>query len=156
MSDKIGFVSGTFDWMSPGHVRLFRAARTHCDVLHILMADDETVHHYKGAGRPLLCYRERVEILETCCYIDGIHKLRKLPDDNNQFELIRKIRADYYFEGKDATDRDIQHYLDILDIKRVTLDTAELHITEILRRYLHQYAADNMEAHHELLKIGGL
>ena len=156
MSDKIGFVSGTFDWMSPGHVRLFRSARTHCDVLHILMADDETAHHYKGAGRPLLSYRERVEILETCRYIDGIHKLRKLPGDDNQFELIKKIRAGYYFEGKDATDLDIQHYLDILDIKRVTLDTPELHITDILRRYLHQYAVDTMTDHHKLIEIAGL
>jgi len=153
---KIGFVSGCFDWMSPGHVRLFRAARTHCDVLHVLMADDQTVHHYKGAGRPLLKYEERVEILETCHYVDTIHRLCKLPGNDNQFELIRKIKPDSYFEGADATDQNIQTYLDKLNIKRIILNTEPIHVSDILRRYLHQYALDADKAHQELIKIAGL
>lgn len=152
---KIGFVSGCFDWMSPGHVRLFQAARTQCDKLHILMADDETVRHYKGVGRPILSYEERVEILESCRYIDGIHKLHKVGEESNQSELIQKIEPDYYFEGADATDKEIGQYLDALGIKRVTLNTSPLHVSDILDRYVNQVVGD-VEAHRILVEVAGL
>ena len=132
---KIGFSSGCFDWLSPGHVRLFKEARKHCDVLHILMADDATVRFYKGAARPLLTFSERVELITACRYIDEVHKLRKLPGGSNQFTLIKKIAPHIYFEGADATDQEIQVYLDTLNIKRITLDTPPLHVSDILQRY---------------------
>ncbi len=131
----IGFVSGCFDWMSPGHIRLFKEAKRHCNKLHILMADDVTVGYYKGVGRPLLTYEERCEILEGCIYIDEIHKLHKTQDLSNQFELIKKINPHIYFEGADATDKEIGEYLDRLGVLRKMLNTSQLHISDILRRY---------------------
>ena len=153
---KKGIVSGCFDWMSPGHVRLFRAARTHCDALHILIADDETVRYYKGIGRPLLTYEERVEILETCRYIDGIHKLRKLPRENNQRELIEKIKPHFYFEGQDATDQEIGAILKDNQIKRITLNTKPLHISDILSRYDAQRYDQTRQAFLDLHTVAGL
>ena len=153
---KIGFVSGCFDWMSPGHVRLFRTARTQCDKLHILMADDETVRHYKGVGRPILSYEARTEILESCRYIDSIHKLHKVRGESNQSELIQKIKPDYYFEGADATDKEIGHYLGDLGIKRITLNTPPLHVSDILDRYVKQVVGDTAAAHRILMEVAGL
>ncbi len=153
---RTGFVSGCFDWMSPGHVRLFRAARTHCDTLHILMADDETIRYYKGPSRPLLTYEERVEILESCRYIDGIHKLHKVKGESNQSELIQKIKPDYYFEGRDATDKEIGQYLDELGIKRVILNTSPLHVSDILERYLKKIHGNASEQHRILMEVAGL
>lgn len=149
---RIGFVSGCFDWLSPGHIRLFKEARRHCDMLHVLMADDATVQHYKGLSRPLLTFSERTELVTACRYIDEVHKLRKLPSSSNQFALIEKIAPDIYFEGVDATDQDIQEYLDILNIKRITLDTPPLHVSDILQRHFIRFGTPETT----LRKIAGL
>lgn len=152
----IGFVSGCFDWMTPGHVRLFKEAKNHCHVLHMLMADDETVTHYKGPSRPLLTYDERVELVSACKYIDEIHKLRKIPEDSNQYELIRSIKPHIYFEGADATDKEIAVYLDTLNINRRTLNTPPLHVSDVLDRYMKQIVEDASEAHRILIEVAGL
>ena len=132
---KIGFVSGCFDWLTPGHIRLFQAAREQCDILHMLIADDSTVQFYKGHVRPLLSYEERCELVDACRYIDVVHKLRKVVNYSNQRELIKQIKPHCYFEGADSTDKDIANYLTEFNITRVTLYTEELHVSDILRRY---------------------
>jgi len=132
---KIGFVSGCFDWLSPGHVRLLEAATHRCDELHMLMADDETVKYYKGEARPLLKFAEREELAYACKFVDKVWRLHKVADESNQLDLIQEINPDVYFEGADATDQEIGAYLKALDIERITLNTPQLHVSEILARY---------------------
>lgn len=129
-----GFVSGCFDWTTPGHITLFKGAKSQCDVLHILVADDETVRHYKGENRPILPIEDRVHILQACKYLDVIHILRKLPMDDNQFDLIKKIKPDVYFEGPDQSDKQIQKYLDELSIERVVVPINHPRLSDILYR----------------------
>ncbi len=154
----VGFVSGCFDWLAPGHVKLFQASKEHCDVLHVLMADDETVHHYKGSGRPLLKYAERGVLMEACTYVDAVHKLRKLPNESNQQHLIETITPDIYIEGADATDQDIRTLLHVLGIHRVTVAHAfsDLHIRDILRRYDSQRYDQSQREFEMLVEVAGL
>ena len=130
-----GFVSGCFDWSHPGHVVLFQKARALCDELHVLMADDETVRYYKGVGRPLIPYEYREIQVKAYEAVDSVHRLRKLPNDNNQEALIQKILPTLYFEGVDATDQEIGAILTQYGIARHPLETLPLHITYILREY---------------------
>ena len=150
---KIGLVSGCFDWLAPGHVRLLKAARGRCDRLHLLMADDDTVRHYKGACRPLLTFEERRELAEACQYVDFVHKLRKVPNETNQLQLIGKILPHFYFEGYDATDEDIGEYLIEYGIERVTLYTEPLHVSDILARY-DKRRYDPTQIHNEHIRLG--
>ena len=122
----------------------------------MLMANDDTVRFYKGLGRPLLTYSERVELITACQYIDEVHKLEKLPARSNQFDLIKKIAPHFYFEGADSTDNDIQRYLDKLGIERVTLNTPQLHVSEILRRYQYEISRQYDHVHHDLINVAGL
>lgn len=154
MHKSIGFVSGCFDWLTPGHVRLFKEARKHCDKLYMLMADDVTVQHYKGPTRPLLCLEERIELACACRYINGVYILHKTPERSNQFELIKKLNANYYYEGADATDVEIGAILDELGIQRVTLSTKPLHVTQILDRHFARF--DPHDAHRALIEVAGL
>lgn len=131
----IGFVSGCFDWTTPAHIRLFELAKARCDSLHVLMADDETVQHYKGQGRPLMSFEERFILVSACRHVDFVHRLVKLPDYSNQRDLIKHISPDYYFEGLDQTDKDIQSYLDEFSVTRLMLGTALPHVSEYLDRY---------------------
>lgn len=132
---KIGFVSGCFDWLAPGHIRLLKAAKEQCDILHMLMADDETVQYYKGATRPLLTYSERLELVNACKYVDKVWKLHKVSGVSNQYDLIQAIAPDAYFEGSDATDKEIGVLLHALNVNRITLYTDHLHVSDILSRY---------------------
>lgn len=150
----IGFVSGCFDWLTPGHIRLFKEARKHCDVLHMLMADDETVSHYKGITRPLLTYCERLELVRACRYIDHVHKLHKVDGSSNQLALIEEIIPNIYFEGADATDENIDEYLTRLGIGRMALSPKPLHVSQILERHFSQF--DPHDAHSTLLEVAGL
>ena len=155
--NSIGFVSGCFDWLSPGHTRLLKEAKSRCNTLHMLMADDQTVRYYKGKGRPLLTFYERVELIHACKYVDKVWELHKLPDFTNQVNLIKcVIKPDIYFEGIDATDKDIQSILTELKIKRVTLNTEPLHIADILRRYDARRYDATITEHESLMEIAGL
>ena len=131
----VGFVSGCFDWMAPAHVILFEKAKERCDELHVLVADDLTVQHFKGVGRPLLRFSHRLILYESCRYVDHVHKFHKIPPVNNQRDIIEKINPSIYFEGMDATDVYIGEYLEEFGIERVQLETMALHVSDILREY---------------------
>lgn len=151
-----GFVSGCFDWMTPAHVRLFELAKARCDSLHVLMADDVTVRHYKGALRPLMSYQERFVLVSNCQHVDYVHKLIKTPDGSNQRDLIELIHPDFYFEGIDQTDKDIGEYLEAFDIQRVTLCTGLPHVSDYLRKYDLKRYDQTRSDHNHLHEASGL
>lgn len=155
---KTGFVSGCFDWLAPGHIRLFKEAKEMCEVLHLHLADDDTVRHYKGPTRPLLTYEERHELVRACWYVNHVWKLRKVAGESNQFDLIKTIQPDAYFEGSDATDKEIGQYLEELNVERITLYTKPLHVSDILARYdKRRYdPTQNYDEHLHLIEAAGL
>lgn len=66
------FTNGCFDLLHAGHVRLFRKAREHGDVLVVAINTDASVRRLKGPTRPVFTLRERLEILSAFADIDYV------------------------------------------------------------------------------------
>jgi|TARA_B100000902_G_C26464518_1_gene507099 D-beta-D-heptose 7-phosphate kinase/D-beta-D-heptose 1-phosphate adenosyltransferase len=70
---SIVWTNGTFDILHPGHIQLFKVARSLGDKVIVATDTDEKIKNDKGDHKPIndLCYR--VAMLESIKYIDVVH-----------------------------------------------------------------------------------
>ena len=69
---KIVWTNGTFDILHPGHIQLFKVARSLGDKVIVATDTDAKIKNDKGDHKPVndLCYR--VAMLEAIKYIDVV------------------------------------------------------------------------------------
>jgi rfaE bifunctional protein nucleotidyltransferase chain/domain/rfaE bifunctional protein kinase chain/domain len=94
---------GCFDLLHAGHVSLLRQARALGDALVVCVNSDESVRRLKGAGRPVVAERDRVEILGALGCVDGV---AVFPEDTPN-ALIERLRPDVWVKGGDYTRLDL-------------------------------------------------
>lgn len=89
-------VSGGFDPVHIGHIRLIREAAQYGDVI-VVANSDEWLYRKKGFN--FMGFRHRVEILES---IKGVIRVESVNDsDGSVCEAIRRIKPTYFANGGD-------------------------------------------------------
>lgn len=106
---KVVFVSGGFDPLHIGHIRLFEAAKKLGDELVVSLNNDAWLTVKKGA--PFMPEQERKEILEALRCVDRVVLSRHKADDPERFshypiwygqdEMLREIKPDIFAQGGD-------------------------------------------------------
>jgi D-beta-D-heptose 7-phosphate kinase/D-beta-D-heptose 1-phosphate adenosyltransferase len=96
---KIVFTNGCFDLFHSGHVHLLRSARAFGDVLVVAVNSDRSTAENKGAGRPVLSERHRVEILAALDFVDYVTVFDQL----TPISIIRRLRPHVLVKGGDYT-----------------------------------------------------
>ena len=94
---KIVFIPGTWDILHFGHIRMFKKASEIAKVLIAGVNTDQSVLLAKG-NLPIQPYKERVEVLEACMYVDKVvaHEGAKL--NVNQ---LKELKVDVVYLGGD-------------------------------------------------------
>ena len=95
---SIVWTNGTFDILHPGHIELFKVARSLGDKVIVATDTDEKIRKDKGEHKPIndLCYR--VAMLESIKYIDVVHTF----GDRKELEdLIMLYEPDILLLGDD-------------------------------------------------------
>ena len=69
----IVWCNGTFDILHPGHIQLFKAARSLGNKVIVATDTDEKIKADKGDHRPINNLSYRVAMLEAIRYIDVVH-----------------------------------------------------------------------------------
>ena len=95
---SIVWTNGTFDILHPGHIQLFKVARSLGDKVIVATDTDEKIKADKGEHKPVndLCYR--VAMLEAIKYIDVVHTF----GDRAELEgLIQMYNPDILLLGDD-------------------------------------------------------
>ena len=69
---QIVLTNGCFDLLHAGHVQLLAASKRLGDVLVVAIDDDRSVKALKGAGRPVIRAKERVQILSALDSVDHV------------------------------------------------------------------------------------
>lgn len=104
------FVSGCFDLLHPGHIRLLEQARSHGDILIVGVQSDASFRNAhagvagtgelssKRASRPITPGAERAEILAALAAVDYVVEF----DDPSPARLIGSLGPDIVVEGAAA------------------------------------------------------
>jgi D-glycero-beta-D-manno-heptose 1-phosphate adenylyltransferase len=98
------FVNGCFDILHPGHIRLFKYAKSLGDFLNVAIDSDRKVAEMKGPDRPIYSQEDRAKILESIRYIDSVF----IFDTKQELEgLIKVIHPDILVVGSDWKDKEV-------------------------------------------------
>jgi D-beta-D-heptose 7-phosphate kinase/D-beta-D-heptose 1-phosphate adenosyltransferase len=103
---SVGLVSGSFDLIHPGHIRLIQAARAHADRLVVLTMSSDSIHHQEKnclGDRPIYSARDRIEVLAALRPVDCI----VLFDDLNCLPSLERFCPDYYFKNVEDQTRPV-------------------------------------------------
>ena len=100
-------VSGGFDPVHIGHVRLFQAARRLGDRLVVILNNDHWLK--KKKGYVFMPQKERKELLEALRGVDEVVLTRHPanPKDMSVNEALLRIRPDVFANGGDRTRKNI-------------------------------------------------
>ncbi len=101
---KIVLTNGCFDLLHAGHIMLFSASKKMGDVLIVAIDDDSLVKRVKGAGRPVICQKERIRIL---CALDTVDYVTIFSSSDDLTNLIKMIQPDMLTKGSNYTAEDV-------------------------------------------------
>jgi len=108
---KIIAVSGGFDPLHIGHIRLFQEAKKLGDKLVVILNNDNWLKKKKGSV--FMPQEERKEIIEALGYVDEVI-LTNHPENPENMSVcaeLQKIRPDIFANGGDRTDKNIPETL---------------------------------------------
>ena len=98
------FVNGCFDILHPGHIELFKYAKSLGDFLNVAIDSDRKVSEMKGPDRPIYSQEDRAKILESIRYIDSVF----IFDTKQELEgLIKVIHPDILVVGSDWKGKEV-------------------------------------------------
>jgi len=82
--NKVIWTNGCFDIIHPGHIELFKYARSKGDLLFVGIDTDKRVKELKGETRPINSQEDRKRVLEAIRYVDKVF----LFDSTEEMECI--------------------------------------------------------------------
>ena len=84
-------VSGGFDPVHKGHIRMFREAANLGHQVIVGLNSDEWLTRKKG--KPFMSWGERAEILESCKFVDQVWSM--IDDDDTACDIIKQVAINY-------------------------------------------------------------
>jgi rfaE bifunctional protein nucleotidyltransferase chain/domain len=94
---RVGFTSGVFDILHPGHVEYLESARGLVDVLFVGINSDASVKANKGEFRPICSEGERAETLAGLAAVDHVF----IFSERNNNQNVELLRPDLYLKAGD-------------------------------------------------------
>lgn len=94
---RVGFTSGVFDILHPGHVEYLEAARAQVDALIVGVNSDSSVKANKGDSRPINGESQRAEVLAGLQAIDAVFVFSELNNNTN----VQLLKPDLYLKAGD-------------------------------------------------------
>jgi rfaE bifunctional protein nucleotidyltransferase chain/domain len=88
---------GCFDLLHAGHVATLEAARRLGDCLVVCVNSDASVRRLKGAGRPLVPERDRVQVLQALEAVDAVTVF----GEDTPHAVLDALRPDVWVKGGD-------------------------------------------------------
>jgi len=101
---KIIFVNGCFDVLHPGHIKLFKYAKSLGDYLIVAIDSDKRVAEMKGPERPIFSQNDRSQTLRAIRYIDVVHIFNSKEELE---DLLKSIKPDIMVVGSDWKGKEV-------------------------------------------------
>lgn len=71
-TDKVIYISGSFDLLHNGHIETLKRAKEMGNFLFVGVWGDDIVNFFKGGNHPILSLHERVLMVLACKYVDDV------------------------------------------------------------------------------------
>lgn len=94
---KLVLTNGCFDILHVGHLKTFREAKKHGDILIVGINSDQSVRSLKGPSRPIISEKARAELIAALEPVDYVI----IFDQYTATELIGLIQPHVYVKGGD-------------------------------------------------------
>lgn len=113
LSEKLGFLAGTFDVMHPGYIKMLKETKKHCGTLVVGL-------HAKNPNKPspILSVEDRTEMLLSNENVDYVMMYET---ESDLIELLKQIKPDIRFLGDDYKNKSFtgdKLHIDIMFIDR--------------------------------------
>lgn len=107
---KTVLVSGGFDPIHKGHIRLFKEAKELGTKLIVVVNNDNWLKKKKGYA--FMSEDERVEIIRAIKYVDYVFLTKHKEDDEDTSvcHMIKELRPDVFANGGDRVSGNIPEY----------------------------------------------
>jgi rfaE bifunctional protein nucleotidyltransferase chain/domain len=99
----VALANGCFDVLHVGHVRYLEGARQEADLLVVGVNGDDSVHHLKGEGRPVMPSEERALLVAALRATDHVVVF----EEDDVTRLLLALRPDVHCKGTDYTDETV-------------------------------------------------
>jgi len=96
----IGLCHGAFDVLHSGHIEHFQECRNKCDILVVSLTGSDFIQ--KGKKKTFNTNNQRLSVLSSLRQLDYVY----LDNNYNASEVIKFLRPDFYFKGKDYFKKD--------------------------------------------------
>lgn len=100
LGKKIGFTSGVFDLLHPGHTSYLEKARSKVDLLVVAVNSDDSVRGNKGPSRPICGQDQRAAIVAALSSTDFVF----IFDEDTNRQNVSELKPDVYFKAGDYND----------------------------------------------------
>ncbi len=100
LKKKIGLCHGVFDILHNGHVEHFKKAKEKVDILIVSVTEKKFVN--KGPRQPQNSNEDRLSLIDSIKHVDYVY----LNSKKNSLEVIKILKPDFYFKGKDYLEID--------------------------------------------------
>lgn len=97
MMYKKGVIAGNFDVIHPGYIKMFKECKDYCNQFIVLLHTDPSIERPHKL-KPILSVDERIEILESIKYIDGVQTYTY---ETDLLDLLKSTSPDIRFLGDD-------------------------------------------------------
>ncbi len=98
-------VSGGFDPIHPGHIRMFKEAKALGDKLVVILNNDHWLQKKKKFN--FMPEQERKEVIEAIRWVDEVMITRhpKNPEDMSVVDALERLKPDIFANGGDRTSK---------------------------------------------------
>lgn len=133
--NKIVLAPGVFDVLHPGHIQLFKFAKSLGKKLIVGISSDKAVKLLKGPGRPINDEVARKVMLESLKYVDEV----VIIDDVKLLDTVKRLKPDILVKGSEWTAEEVRQRDKIpneVDIKiyKITSEVSDFSTTNTLKK----------------------
>lgn len=100
---KIVMTNGCFDILHPGHLGLLHEAKTHGDILIVVLNSDNSVKKLKGKKRPINLLDDRAKMIKSISAVDYVTFFDELTPE----KFYAQYTPDVLVKGSDYDDENI-------------------------------------------------
>ncbi|MEL7431428.1 MAG: adenylyltransferase/cytidyltransferase family protein [Chlamydiota bacterium] len=88
-------LNGSFDLLHAGHLHIIYEASLQGDILLVCLNSDASIRSYKGASRPIIPLKKRMQMMSACYFVDYVTSF----DESTPNAILKIIRPNVHVNG---------------------------------------------------------